>query len=183
MLVVGSNVMEQLAHVGSRIQDAVENGCKVVAADPRTSRIAPQTHLFMHPRPGADLAWIRALAKTIIDRGLYIEGAPEIPGFEELRASLQDVNFASLSDACGVTRDEVERTAQDARRTSRLSLLSGWELCSSSRRAGLSGHWRTLPFCLEAPCCPSEARTTPREQATWASAAIGFPATLPPSRA
>ena len=111
MLIVGANVMEQLAHVGSRIQDAAENGCKVVAADPRTSRLAPQTTLFLHPRPGADLAWIRALLKTILDRKLFVESAPEMPGFEELRASLDDVVMDILPRTAGVEASAVVESA------------------------------------------------------------------------
>lgn len=90
MLIVGANVMEQLAHVGSRIEDAADNGCRVIAVDPRTSRLAPHTSLFLHPDPGTDLIWARALIKAIIDRQLYVDSAVEMPGFEELRASLDD---------------------------------------------------------------------------------------------
>lgn len=112
MLIVGANVMEQLAHVGSRIQDAVENGCKVVAVDPRTSRLAPQATIFLHPKPGTDLAWLRVMAKTIIDKQLYAEGVPEMPGFEELRASLEGADAARLEAECGLTADAVTEAAQ-----------------------------------------------------------------------
>lgn len=57
ILVVGANVMEQLAHVGSRIEDAAEKGCKIVAVDPRETRLAPHASLWLHPKPGGDLAW------------------------------------------------------------------------------------------------------------------------------
>ena len=112
MLVVGANVMEQLAHVGSRIQDAVEFGCKVVAADPRVSRIAPQASLFLHPIPGTDLIWLRALLKTIIDNGLYVETATEIAGFNDLRDSLKDVSVKQLVGECGVDAEEVRQAAE-----------------------------------------------------------------------
>lgn len=90
MLIVGANVMEQLAHIGARIEDAADNGCRVVAVDPRTTRLAPHTSLFLHPDPGTDLIWARALIKAIIDRQLYVDSTVEMPGFEELRASLDD---------------------------------------------------------------------------------------------
>ncbi|MCX8053150.1 MAG: molybdopterin-dependent oxidoreductase [Armatimonadetes bacterium] len=111
MLIVGANVMEQLAHVGSRIQDAVESGCKVVAADPRVSRLAPQATLFLHPHPGTDIVWIRALLRTILDRKLYAEGAPEMPGFEELRTSLEDVVMDLLPKTAGVEPSAVIEAA------------------------------------------------------------------------
>lgn len=112
MLIVGSNVMEQLAHVGSRIQDAAENGCKIVAADPRRSKLAPYASLYLQPLPGTDLAWIRALLKTLIDRKLYIDAAPEMTGFEELRGSLADVSMDAVSQASGVRASDIEEAAE-----------------------------------------------------------------------
>lgn len=111
MLIVGANVMEQLAHVGSRIQDAAENGCKIVVADPRVSRLAPQASLFLHPRPGTDLAWIRALIKTIIDRNLFVKGAAGIPGFEELRESVAGAMTDGAVGSSGVDADSIEQAA------------------------------------------------------------------------
>ena len=102
MLVVGANVMEQLAHIGSRIQDAADNGCRVVAADPRATRIAPQAAMYLHPKPGTDLIWLRALCKTILDRGLYVDTAPEALGFEELRGSLVEVKPDSAASECWI---------------------------------------------------------------------------------
>jgi formate dehydrogenase major subunit len=102
MLVVGANVMDQLAHVGSRIHEAADNGCRIVAADPRTSRLAPFARLFIRPIPGTDLIWLRALIKTILDQKLYVEAAPEMAGFDELRASLTDLAMDQLEGACGV---------------------------------------------------------------------------------
>ncbi len=125
MLVVGSNVMEQLAHVGSRIQDAVEAGCKVVVADPRTSRIAPQAVLYLHPAPGTDLIWLRALAKTIIEDKLYVESAADVPGFHDLRASLDESTTRSLSGECGVSTDEVRLAAELLARNSPLVVMFG----------------------------------------------------------
>ena len=112
MLIVGANVMEQLAHVGSRIQTAAENGCKVIVADPRTSRLAPQASMFLQPKPGTDLVWLRALIETIIDRRLYADGVAEMPGFEALSYSVGDVKMAQLADECGVTGEAIVEVAE-----------------------------------------------------------------------
>ena len=111
ILAVGANVMEQLAHIGSRSEDAAGKGCQVVAADPRTTRLAPHARLFLHPKPGTDLIWIRALIKTILDRKLYVASAPEAPGFEELRISLDDDTRAGLESACGISPDAIGEAA------------------------------------------------------------------------
>lgn len=111
MLVVGANVTEQLAHVGSRIEDAVQQGCKVIAVDPRKSRLAAYSSLFVQPKPGSDLIWIRALLKTLIDRKLFIESAPRMPGYAELERSVASVDLAGLRGACGVTAEQIAEMA------------------------------------------------------------------------
>ena len=112
MLIVGASVLEELPHVGSRIEDAAANGCQVVAADPRTSRLVVHTSAFLNPKPGTDLEWIRGLIKTIINRQLYVEGVPEMAGFEELRNSLADVEMSHLAEVCGVGADAVADAAE-----------------------------------------------------------------------
>lgn len=112
ILIVGSNVMEQLAHVGSRIEDAADNGCKVVAIDPRETRLAPHTSLWLHPKPGSDLAWIRAFLKIIIAERLYTKNAPEMPGFEELRASLEGIEISQLKYSCWLEPAEVHKAVE-----------------------------------------------------------------------
>lgn len=110
ILVVGANVTEQLPHVGSRIEDAYDSGCQIVVVDPRTSRLAPYAALFLHPKPGTDLLWARALLKTILQRKLFVENVPQIQGFEELLASLADFK-PELSNQCGLSDTAVEQMA------------------------------------------------------------------------
>ncbi|OFX13579.1 MAG: hypothetical protein A2Z18_01760 [Armatimonadetes bacterium RBG_16_58_9] len=112
LLIVGSGLPEELAHIGSRVEDAARAGCKVVAADPRTSRLAPHVSLFLHPKPGTDLVWLRALLRTIISRRLHVESAPEMPGFEELRNSLADGEMSRLAETCGIDPDALVEAAE-----------------------------------------------------------------------
>ncbi|MCL5102912.1 MAG: molybdopterin-dependent oxidoreductase [Armatimonadetes bacterium] len=112
MLIVGANVMDQLAHVGSRIQDAADNGCKVVVADSRVSRLAPQASMFLKPKPGTDLAWLRVLIRTIIDQHLYADEAERLPGFEELSNSVRDADGKGLIDECEVSGEDVVDAAE-----------------------------------------------------------------------
>ncbi|MDI6827671.1 MAG: molybdopterin-dependent oxidoreductase [Armatimonadota bacterium] len=112
ILVVGANVMEQLAHVGSRIEDAAEKGCKIEAVDPRETRLAPHTSLWLHPKPGGDLAWVRAMLKIIITERRYTENAPQMPGFEELRASLDGMEMSQLKYSCWLEQAEVHEAVE-----------------------------------------------------------------------
>lgn len=111
MLIVGANVTEQVAHVGSRIETAAAGGCRVVVVDSRTTRLEPYAEQFIRPRAGTDLVWIRALLKTIIDCSSYVEDAPRMPGFEELRLSLNGLSVDAAAGTCGLSGDDVRRTA------------------------------------------------------------------------
>lgn len=112
MLIVGANVMEQLPHLGSRIEDAALNGCKVVTADPRVSRLKPHTAIYLQPIPGTDLIWLRALLKTILGQQLFAADTAQMPGFEELRASLADADTAAIKQQCGLEMGQIEEVAR-----------------------------------------------------------------------
>lgn len=126
ILAVGTNVMEQLAHIGSRIEDAAINGCYVVAVDPRTTRLALHSADLIHPRPGADLVWVRALLKCIIDHRLYVPDIPETPGFEELRSSLADVEVEKAEELSGVGHGRISTLAEALAERSPLLVMFGF---------------------------------------------------------
>lgn len=112
MLIVGSNLRDQLAHIGSRVEKAAEHGCKIVAADPRISSLSLHADLFLQPHPGTDLLWLRALLKEIIDRKLYAAQATDLPGLAELKNSLSDVKSSELKEVCGVDASLIRETAE-----------------------------------------------------------------------
>lgn len=125
MLVVGANVMDQLGHVATRIEDAKLAGCKVVTVDPRISRMSAHSTLFLKPKPGTDLVWLRAMVKIVIDRGLYVESAPQIEGFEELRTSLEDVDLSRAEADCGISANEISEAAEMLAKNSPLVVMFG----------------------------------------------------------
>ena len=125
ILVVGANVMEQLPHIGSRIEDAATNGCYVIAVDPRTTRLMPHVSTFIQPRPGTDLIWVSALLKTIIDRQLHVSNAVEMPGFEDLRNSLADINVQRSEELCGIESGSISALAEAVAEHSPLLIMFG----------------------------------------------------------
>ena len=126
ILIVGANAREMSPHVASRVEDAVvENGCSVVAADPRFFALAPGAEVSLHPRPGTDLIWLRALIREIIDHKLYTDDAPAIPGFEELRVSVADATVDGLGALCGMEGAAVAEAAQTLARSKPLVVMFG----------------------------------------------------------
>lgn len=112
MLIVGANVTEQLPHIGSRIEQAALNGCRIISVDPRVSRLNPHTHMWLHPKPGTDLLWARAMLKVILDSSSYAETAAELGGFQELKSSLGDIEVSQLKYSCWLEPEDLIRATQ-----------------------------------------------------------------------
>lgn len=112
ILIVGANVTEQLPMVGTRIAEASRSGCKVIVVDPRRPRVGAFAHKVVQPRPGTDFSLLCALLRTIIDCGLYPDGAQNTPGFQELVRSLHDVSVGQACEECGVDVETVSDLAE-----------------------------------------------------------------------
>ncbi len=125
MLIVGSNLRDQLAHIGSRVEKAARNGCKIVAADPRISSLSLHADLFLQPYPGTDLLWLRALLKEIIDRRLYFPQATDLPGFVELKSSLSDVGASELKEVCGVDMSVIAKASEQLAKSPPVVVMFG----------------------------------------------------------
>lgn len=72
-LIAGSNCAENHPIAMRWINKAKENGAKVIVVDPRFTRTASQADIFAQVRPGADIAYLGAIIKYIIDNKLYDE--------------------------------------------------------------------------------------------------------------
>lgn len=125
ILVVGADPTEQCPILGSRIREASDNGSRIIAVDPRCSRLAPFVELFLHPRPGTDLIWLRALINQIMLRKLYFGRAPELAGFEALRDSVSDASLENLIEACGLDGSQVVAMAEVLAGSSPLAVVFG----------------------------------------------------------
>jgi formate dehydrogenase major subunit len=70
-LIAGSNCAENHPIAMRWINKAKEKGAKVIVVDPRFTRTASQADIFAQIRPGADIAYLGAIIKHIIDNKLY----------------------------------------------------------------------------------------------------------------
>ena len=66
--------------------------------------------LYVQPRIGGDIAFIKAVLKIVIDQGALNEEfiSAHTNGFAELRAELEQTSLDELADASGVARDVLE---------------------------------------------------------------------------
>ena len=67
----GTNLVSTGVHAMPFVNQARENGAKIVAIDPRVTRTTAFADWHLQPRPGTDAALALGMMKVIVDRGLH----------------------------------------------------------------------------------------------------------------
>ena len=70
-LIEGSNVAENHVMAMKWIGEAKDKGAKVIHVDPRYNRTSGIADIFARIRPGADIAFLGALIRIVIEDGWY----------------------------------------------------------------------------------------------------------------
>ncbi len=93
---------------------AKKGGLNLILADPRETDLVKNAAVHLKVRPGTDIFWINALTKIIIDKNWHDQEFCEkhTIGFDALRDSVADLDIHSICQRAGVTRDELEKTAE-----------------------------------------------------------------------
>ncbi len=114
IFIIGSNTATSHPLVATRIFRAIENGVKVVVADPRKNQIAQFADLYVRHKPGSDVALLNGMMKVILDQGLcdqvFIDLNTE--GFDDFKALIDQVNLADCAAITGVPVSQIEELAQ-----------------------------------------------------------------------
>jgi formate dehydrogenase alpha subunit len=69
IFVIGSNTTEAHPVIGSKIKQAVRNGCRLIVADPRRIELTGFAEVWMRLRPGTDITLINGLMHIILQKG------------------------------------------------------------------------------------------------------------------
>ena len=70
MFVIGSNTTENHPIIALRMKKAVQNGAKLIVADPRKIPLVKFAHLWLRHKPGTDIALINSMMHVILKDGL-----------------------------------------------------------------------------------------------------------------
>lgn len=91
LVLVGANPTESHPVLGSRIQQAVKNGCKLIVLDPRNTTLARLATIHLPLKPGSNVAVINAMQSVLIEENLinhtFIQNHSE--GFDTLKKILK----------------------------------------------------------------------------------------------
>ncbi|SDT83959.1 formate dehydrogenase, alpha subunit [Desulfobacula phenolica] len=125
IFIIGSNTATSHPLVATRIFRAIENGAKVIVADPRKNQIADFAHLYVRHNPGTDVALLNAMMKAILDKGLedkdfIAENTEEFEGFKQL---IDTVSLEESSNICGVSVEDIKALAEAYAKADKASIV------------------------------------------------------------
>jgi len=91
-----------------------KGGLNMILADPRETDLVKNAAVHLKVKPGADIFWIKALGKILIEKGWHDQAFCEkhTIGFKALCESVADLNIDLACQSAGVTRQQLETVAE-----------------------------------------------------------------------
>jgi formate dehydrogenase major subunit len=114
VIIIGSNTAESHPVLATRVKRAHKlRGQKLIVSDLREHEMARRADLFLHPKPGTDIAWLSAVSRYLLEQGL---GNTEflnqwVNGLEEYKKSLAPFTMEFAARTCALSEDALKRVA------------------------------------------------------------------------
>ncbi len=116
IILTGRNLMEAIStSETSALSQAIDRGAKVVSLDPRFTKTAAKSTLWLPIRPGTDLAFHLALINIIIKEGLYNRSAVSnlTYGFDKLADAVLSYTPDWASPITGISAETIQAVARE----------------------------------------------------------------------
>ncbi|MFW6102270.1 MAG: molybdopterin-containing oxidoreductase family protein [Chloroflexota bacterium] len=93
---------------------AVDKGAKLIAIDPRETKVTRMAELWLRIRPGSDLALALAMINVIINEGLYDKDFVDTwtVGFDKLKTHVQDYPADKVAEITWIPADLIVKAAR-----------------------------------------------------------------------
>ena len=113
IVIWGTNKFESSIHSKRVIQEAIDNGAKLVVIDPRRTPYAKVADLYTTIRPGTDGALALGIANEIIRRNLYDHNFVKnhVHGFAEYRNRVEEYGTKRVSEITWVSESTIRELA------------------------------------------------------------------------
>lgn len=113
IVIWGTNKLESSIHSKRVIQEAINNGAKLIIIDPRKTPYAKVADLYTTIRPGTDGALALGIANEIIRRDLYDHDfvKEHVHGFEEYKARVAEYDTKRVSEITWVDERTIRELA------------------------------------------------------------------------
>jgi formate dehydrogenase alpha subunit len=114
LMVVGADASANHPVIAVRFRRAVSRGACLIVVNPKRVELCDQADLWIHQRPGTDVALFNAMARVVIDEGLADEAfvRDRTVGFEAWRGSLERFTLAEAARVTGVPAEDIARAAR-----------------------------------------------------------------------
>jgi len=134
----GANPAEQhvIAHSNYFRRAALE-GSTIVQVDPHANKTSRDADIHLQLKPGTDIPLLNIVLKTILEEGLYDESFIEerTTGFEQLEATLADVDMGQAADICEVPLEDIQEAARIYAEADNAAIFTGMGM--SQHRCGV----------------------------------------------
>ena len=125
LFIIGSNTTEAHPVISYRVKKAVENGSKLIVADPRKIELADYADVYIQQKPGTDVALINGLLHIIIKEKLwdkeYVEERTE--GWKELEKTVAEYSPETVAKITGVEEEKLYEAARIYARAESAAIL------------------------------------------------------------
>jgi formate dehydrogenase alpha subunit len=115
IVLVGAHTTATHPIIWNRIRKNVkERGINLILADPRETDLKKHAAVHLAVKPGADIYWIKALAKIILDKGWHDEEfcRKHTIGFDAGLKNMENLDIDQACQKAGVQRADVEKAAE-----------------------------------------------------------------------
>ncbi len=114
IFIIGSNTTAAHPIIGRQINRAVQNGAKLIVADPRETALCRIADVWLRHQPGTDVALLNAMARVIIEQKLLATSfiKERCEGFEAFEAAVMEPDLAMAEKVTGVPADEIVEAAR-----------------------------------------------------------------------
>lgn len=114
ILAIGANITHCHPIVGQQVRRAARRGADVIVINPREIDLCRHATIWLRNRPGTDALLLMGMMHVLLEEGLSDEAfvREKCQGFEELVASLDAVDLASVAKTTGVPADLIAEAAR-----------------------------------------------------------------------
>src|ERR1700676_3082899 len=126
ILIIGSNTAESHPVLATRVKRAHKlHGQKLIVSDLREHEMAHRADIFLHPKPSADLIWLSAVTRYLLDNGLAKRTflAEHVNGLEDYKKSLEPFTLEYASERCGLPVETLKKVALMITQADRMCIL------------------------------------------------------------
>ena len=124
----GKNAVESNIQEMIHVENAIENGAKLIVIDPRRTPTADKAHLLLQPKPGTDAALALGVAKILIE-GKNIDQEfirMHVLGFPEFKESIKKYTIDYVSEVTGIPEELINKLAGDVGGLNPMTIIPGY---------------------------------------------------------